>query len=146
MPPEVTSPIRIFDGLENELKDALHLITFFSRCFVSFNKIEIIAPVNRGLTYPSPQRVYVHNEHHYSEQNIMFDFRCLSNGIFSKILLNYRKSEFYRALSISISFLVSSYSDKCLETRYFLIHSALESICKNMTKDIPITKKTKGHC
>jgi hypothetical protein len=139
MPPEKHNPSEIFNTVEEEMKDPLKLISFFSRHSVNYSYLKLIVFVNRGLYYPSPQRNYTNSEE-YFEELTMFEHTHFKKNMFNKVLINYRNSDYYHALHNSLSFLIASYNGKSIETDYFLAHSALESLCKFMTKDIPRNK------
>lgn len=129
------SPEILFDKLEVEFEDLLCLLSFFSREIVYISEIKLLTPIDRGLTFPSPQRKYVFPEV-TRENTPLLNINKFEAGELDGVRKRFNKLDSYGVLLRAIPFYCSSLSSRDLASSYFLSHAALEAICKFITLDL----------
>ena len=107
---------------------------FFSREHVVITSIELTAVIERGYTYPSPRRA-ISQRHSGASSESMFTADAFRGSDFAQLLEHFEQSTPHDVLARAMRLIVSSYQINNLESAYFLAHSAVEAICKELTRD-----------
>lgn len=128
---------KLFEALENELEDALLVVSFLSRRWVLWYELSGMFIPEDGLEYSivnvkKRREVSQVSPNQYRE--CLLDNRTLSEGSFQGLLIAYQTSPVKETLRRAMIFAVSSYERDVLESQIVSIYSAVEALVDGMSK------------
>ncbi len=143
---KINSIAVLFDNLEEEINDAITLISFICRKYVEWYAAQVNYIINtssrdhamaEAILYRLTTSAYRANEviRHTWDAETIIQKEKLSRGLFQIILKNYSESKHKRMIYQAILYLLKSYEDNYLEVRLATIYSALETLVDGLSKE-----------